>query len=116
MNLNNSTVERDGFDLDRDQAFTLKPLKDSIKHSVLAPPAHARVNGVPVAKLLRQAAPLATVFGNIQDGVKNLKVVLGNIASLAWKTIHDALVLLFGYLHEANITHEGFFAISVNRP
>ena len=109
MNFNGGTVERDGFDLDRDQAFTLKPLKDSIKHSVLAPPAHARVNGVPVAKLLRQAAPLATVFGNIQDGIKDLKVIQGNIASLSRKALRDALVLLFGYFHGLKITHEKCF-------
>jgi hypothetical protein len=69
VNLNNSAVERDCFNFDRDQTFSQESFKHSIKHTIFTPSAHAGINGMPVAKLFRQAAPLAAVFGNVQDGM-----------------------------------------------
>lgn len=52
-----------------DDLRLLQPLEQTVEHAALAPPIHSRVDGVPIAKTLGQASPLATLFGYIQDGV-----------------------------------------------
>ena len=104
MNLNRRAVERKGFDFDGYYALALKALKNPVEHTIFTPSTHASINRVPVPKLVRQASPLAGVFGYLQDGINNLKVVLSNVATLARKAVRDPLVLLFGNLHGLNIT------------
>ena len=83
----------------------LQLLKQSIQHAASGPAIHARVDRMPIAKALGQAAPLAAVFGHIQDRIENLKIREAYVASLPRQATFDPLVLRFGD-----------FLISVNTP
>lgn len=99
MNLHNGAVQGYRLDLDTDDLSMLQLLEQSIQHAAPGPAAHARVDRVPVAKALGQAAPLATMLGYIQDGIENLKVGKAYIAPLPGQTAFDLLVLGFGDFH-----------------
>ena len=68
MNLHYRTVQGYGLDLDADDLSLLQTLEQSIHHAALGPAAHTRIDRVPVAKALWQAAPFAAVLGHIQNG------------------------------------------------
>jgi hypothetical protein len=74
MHLHDSAVQRHGLDLDAHDLRLLQLLEHSIEHATLGPAIHARVDGVPVAKALGQAAPLAAMLGNIQDRVQHAQI------------------------------------------
>jgi len=93
MHLDDGAVERDRFDLDAHDLSMLQLLEHPIQHSQLGPTVHAGVNGVPVAKALGQAAPLATVLAHIQDGVQDLQVGKTDVAPLSRKATLDLFVL-----------------------
>jgi len=62
-------VEAQGLDPDPDHLLPLQVLEHAGRDAVLRPPVHARVDGVPVAEVLRQATPLAAVLGHVGNGV-----------------------------------------------
>ncbi len=62
-------VEAQGLDPDPDHLLPLQVLEHAIQDALLRPPVHARVDGVPVAETLRQAAPLAAVLGHVENGM-----------------------------------------------
>lgn len=72
MHLDAGAIERDDLDANAHQLLQLHVLKQFVEHARFCPAAHARVNGMPVAKLLGQASPLATMLGHIQNGVDHL--------------------------------------------
>ena len=72
MHLDDGRVHLDGLNLDADDLFFLQPLKDLVQNSVLGPTVHAGIDGVPRAKTLGQATPLAALFGNIKKRVEKL--------------------------------------------
>ena len=51
------------------EPMVLQRLKYPIQNTVFCPAIGAHINTVPTAEPLRQTAPLAAVFGNVQDGV-----------------------------------------------
>lgn len=55
---------------------------------------------MPVAEEAGESAPLATVLGNVKNGIENLQVRKADIATLAWHIhiIVGLLVLTFGNL------------------
>ena len=77
--------------------------KKASSTAVLGPAVHAGVNGVPVSEAFGQAAPLAALLGNIQNGVENREVRQAHIASLARQNRFNAPVLLLGDLHITSI-------------
>jgi len=62
-------VEARGLDPDPDHLLPLQVPEHAVQNPLLRPPVHARVDGVPVAEVLRQAAPLAAVPGHAENGV-----------------------------------------------
>jgi hypothetical protein len=72
MHLDGGRVQFDGLELEAHDLLPLQPLKDVIQHAVLGPAIHASVDGVPVAKTLRQSAPLAPLLGHVQQRVEHL--------------------------------------------
>jgi len=60
-------VEAQG--LDPDHLLPLQVPEHAVRDAVPRPPVHARVDGVPVAEVLRQAAPLAAMPGHVENGV-----------------------------------------------
>ena len=72
MDLDDGTVQGDGFDLHAEDLRVLQLGKDAIQHPALRPPIYARIDGVPVAKPRGQTAPFATLLGDVQDGVEDV--------------------------------------------
>ena len=115
MNLHRSGIQRERLDPDAHQLLGLQWLKNAVQHTVLGPTVHAHVNRVPGAEPLRQPAPLATLFGHIQNCVQNLEVTQTDVATLHWQAILDPRILRFGELNLPNILTLNCF-ISVNTP
>ena len=65
MDLDDGAVQRHRFELEAHNLCALQLFEDALQHSVFGPAIHTGVNRVPVAKAPRQAAPFATVLGNI---------------------------------------------------
>lgn len=109
VNLNNSAVERDYFNFDRDQTFPLESFKNHIEYSVFTSLAHVGINGMAIIRIFWQDAQLVSVFDNVQCGINDLKALLSHISSLSRKAVCDALILFFGNIHGLNITHNSIF-------
>src|SRR3990170_7485021 len=73
MHLDGGRVQFDGLALEAHDLLPLQLFKDAIQHAVLGPAVHASVDGVPVAKTFRQAAPLAPLPGHVQQRVEHLQ-------------------------------------------
>jgi len=84
------------FDVDGQDLFLLQSGKDPIQDAGLAPAIHPRIDGVPIAKMLRQTAPFAAMLDNIQQRVKQLQIGDADVAALAWQAISNALKLVLG--------------------
>ena len=104
MHLDGGRIQFDGLDLEAHDLLPLRPLRDVIQHAVLGPAIHASVDGVPVAKTLRQSAPLAPLLGHVQQRVEHLQVGKADIASLARKAGLDTKILGLGDFHEPKHT------------
>ena len=73
MHLDDRAVEGNGFNLDLNDLPSLHGLEDLIQDAAFGPAHHAGVDRVPGAKMLGEAPPFAALFGNIQNGIKDLK-------------------------------------------
>ena len=62
MNLDITAVQRYRLYSDAEQLLLLESGKYPVKGARFGPAAHPGINGVPVAKLFRQPAPLAAVL------------------------------------------------------
>jgi hypothetical protein len=60
---------------------------------------HGSVDRVPGSKMLREAPPCAALFGDIQNGIEDLKVGESHITALNWEAMGDLFVLGFAYFH-----------------
>ena len=78
----------------------LQFLKHSVEDTVLRPATHPLVNGIPSAKLRREASPFTTVLRHVQNGVKHLPVKNSHISSLSRQIRHDPLIPVFWQLHK----------------
>ena len=96
MNLDDRAVQTDVIEADGHNLFGLQPGKDSVQNSRLAPAVHARVDRMPIAKMLRQAAPFAAMLNHIQQRVEPLQIGHADVAALARQAIGDALKLVLG--------------------
>ena len=114
MYLDGGRVQFDGLDLDAHDLLPLQLFKDVIQHAILGPAIHTSVDGVPVAKSLRQSAPLASMLGHVQLRVEHLQVGKTDIASLARKAGLNTEILCLGDFHEPKHTIKSL--ISVNTP
>lgn len=114
MHLDTSAVERNRFDLDADDLLLLQLLEYATQNTAFGPAVHASVDGVPVAKTLRQSTPLAAMLCDIEYGVENLHVTQADIATLAWQTVLNLLVLGFDDFHRQSISN--FYPLVLTGP
>src|SRR3989304_6887619 len=114
MPLDGGRVQFYGLDLNAHDLLPLQPLKDGIQHAGVGPATHAGVDGVPVAKTLRQSAPLAPLLGHVQQRVEHLQVGEADIASLARKARLGTKILCLGDFHEPK--HTPTFYLVLTRP
>src|SRR5262249_2124657 len=101
------------FDFDADQLLALQLGKESIQHARLGPAVHASVDRMPVAKALRQRAPLAAVLGHKEDRVDHVEVLVRAVAALSRQMRLDARILLRRKFHRATVST---IIDCVNRP
>ena len=99
VHLDDRAVEGNGFNLDLDDLPSLHGLKDLIQDAALGPAHHAGVDRVPGSKMLGEAPPFAALFGDIQNGIEDLKVGESHITALNREAVGDLLVLGFADFH-----------------
>jgi hypothetical protein len=95
VHLDDRAVEGNVFDLDLDDLPNLHGLEDLIQDAAFGPAHHVSVDRVPGSKMLREAPPFAALFGDIQNGIEDLKVEGSHINALNWEAMGDLLVLGF---------------------
>jgi hypothetical protein len=103
MDLDDGTVQGDGFDLHADDLGVLQLGKDAIQHPALRPTIHAGIDGVPVAESLGQTAPFAPLLGDVQNGVEYLQIVERHVATLGRQPRCDLAILRIGNFHVCSI-------------
>ncbi len=99
MHLDDRAVEGNGFDLDLDDLPSLQGLEDLIQDAAFGPAHHAGIDRVPGSKMLREAPPCAALFGDMQNGIEDLKVGESHITTLNWEAMGDLFVLGFADFH-----------------
>lgn len=62
-------VKAEAIDGNPDHVVLLKRIEQPIQNARVGPSAHARVNGVPLAKPFRQSTPFAAILGDKENGV-----------------------------------------------
>ncbi len=82
VHFDNGAVETHGLDLEANQLLMLQFFEQSIQHAGLRPAVHSRVDRVPVAEALRQAAPFAAVLRDVQNRVSYLEITERDVATL----------------------------------
>ena len=90
-----------GYRVDRDarNLAALQLGKHTVEYARFAPAAHTGVDGVPVAQVRRQTAPLAAVLDHVEYGVEHLQVGQTDIAALHRQAVRNLLVLGLAELH-----------------
>ena len=91
VHLDDRAAEGNSFDLDLDHLPSLQGLEDLIQDAALGPAHHTSVDRVPGSKMLGEAPPFAALFGDMQNGIENLKVGKTHIATLNREAISDRL-------------------------
>lgn len=78
MNFDAGTIQRNSFNTDADDLLMLKLLKyDSGRHSLLSDSCGYR--GLPVAEALELFSLLATMLGNVKNGIESLQIGMTNL-------------------------------------
>jgi len=70
MHFYRGAVQAHVFDVNGQDLFRLETGKNPIQDPGFAPAIHPRVDGVPIAKILRQTAPFAAILHDIQQRVE----------------------------------------------
>lgn len=101
MYFDDGAVQTYRLDFDTHELLMLQFFEQPIQYTGFRPTIHARINRVPVAEALRQAAPFATIFCDKQNRVDDLKIAERDIAALNGQKFLDPTELLLGNFHEA---------------
>ena len=99
MHLHRGAVQRANFHLDGNDLHRLHRFKDTRQNPLSGPAAHPRIDGVPVAVLLGQPAPLRSVLCNVKDGVEDFQIAVGQAAAMLGKAVGDAVIVLLSQAH-----------------
>ena len=99
MNFDRRAIQAHALDADGQDLLGLQPCEDSVQDPRFAPTVHSGVDGVPVAEVLGQSAPLAAVLYRIKESVDQLQVGQAYVAALARQAIGDTIELLLGEFH-----------------
>ena len=104
MHFHDRAIQGNGLQFDAHQLLLLEAAENPIQNSGFAPTVHARVDGVPVAKSLGQATPLATVLRHVQNGIEQLQVADFYIPTLPRQAIFNPSILIFRKFHSFLLT------------
>jgi len=103
MHFHAGGVQRHRLDAYPHNLLALQLFEYTVEHATLAPATHPRVYRVPVTKSLRQTAPLAAMFCDVQDGIEYRSIAQAHVAPLQRKAMFDLLELGFANLHSRSI-------------
>jgi hypothetical protein len=115
VHLDDRAVEGNGFDFDLNNLLSLHGLEDLIQNAALGPAHHAGADRVPGSKMLGEPPPFAALFGDIQNGIEDLKVGESHIAALNREAMGDLLVLGFADFHPRNLPEYVLTGPSISR-
>ena len=104
MNFNDRAVGGKSISADMRHLFLLQSCENSVKHTVLAPAAHAGADAVPIAEITWNSSPFTPMFKDIKYCVQHREVVNSDISSLTRKYVGCFLVVLLCYFHRPTIT------------
>ena len=104
MDLDDGTVQGDGFEPHADDLRVLQLGKDAIQHPALCPTIHARLDGVPGAESLGEPAPLAPLLDDVQEGIEYVQIVERHVAAWCRQTRRDVAILCVGDFHVRSIS------------
>ena len=107
MHFHSGAIQRHGFDSHLDDVLPLESLEDEIQYSVLGPTVHPRIDRMPGSIPLGKPAPLAAMFGNVEDGIDNIEVLVLHVAALGREVAFNPVELLSRYLHGSSIPQFG---------
>ena len=93
MHLHAGSVQADHVNPDTRNLAALQLSKDALEYASFAPAAHAGIDGVPVAQVRRQTAPLATVLEHVKYGVEHLKIGQLDVATVHRQAVCNFFVL-----------------------
>ena len=113
MNLDHRAIQGDRLDLDTNDLLTLQLLEHTIKHTILGPAIHPRIDRVPVAETFRQPTPFAAMLRNVKDRVQHVPVRHAYVAALLRQAMLDSLKLGLRDFHLRSIRSNSY---SVNTP
>src|SRR5580704_17680445 len=105
MNLDNRTVQTHRLNLDADELLALQLRKQPIQHTGFCPAVHARIDRMPIAKALRQRAPLAAVLGHKEDRVDHVEILVRDVAALPRQVRLDTCELFSADFHPMSISN-----------
>ena len=103
MDLDDGTVQGDGFELHAEDLRVLQLGKDAIQHPALCSTIHARIDGVPVAESRGEPAPFAPLLGDVQDGVQDMQIVERHVATWCRQARRNLAILGVGDFHVRSI-------------
>ena len=109
MHLDDRAVHGHRFNLDTHELGTLQLLKNLLQHAFLSPATQPRVNRMPITKSLWQAAPLATVLGDVKHGIEYIQIRDIDVAALRWQAMFDPLILFCADFHAYIVSRRGAF-------
>jgi oxalate decarboxylase/phosphoglucose isomerase-like protein (cupin superfamily) len=99
MHFDRRAVQAHVFPADGQDLLFLQPREDPVQYPRFTPAIHPRVDGMPVAKLFRQAAPFAAMLHHVKQSIEQLEIAHADIASLPRQTIGNLFILSSGKLH-----------------
>lgn len=99
MNFDRGAVQAHVLKAQGQDLLLLQAGKDPVQDPRLTPAVHPGVDSMPVAKMLWQAAPFATVFHDVKQGVEQLQIGHAHIAALPRQAISNTLKLTLCDLH-----------------
>ena len=87
MNLDRGAIQTHVSDVNGQDLLRLQPRKDPIQDAGLAPAVHPRVDGMPIAEMLRQTPPFTAMLDHIKQGVEQFQIFRFDVAALARQAI-----------------------------
>jgi hypothetical protein len=111
MYLDHCAVQAHRLDPDTHNLSMLQFFKQAIEHATFRPAVHTCIDGVPIAKALRQPTPLTAMLGYVQDRVEHAQICVIDVTALLGQAVFNLGVLLLANFHALRLRrlrHENY--------
>lgn len=99
MNLHRGAVQRADLYLDRNDLHRLHGREHTRQNPLPGPAAHPSIDRVPMAVLLGQPPPLGTILRNVENGVEDFQITVGQATAMLGEAVGDAFIVLLCQVH-----------------